>query len=341
MPDLKTLAASLGLSITTVSRALDGYPDVSEATRQRVRAAADAVGYRPNASARRLRKQKTELVAVPLPIAAGRIGTPHLLDLLSGCAERLARAHLALMIAPVAKGESELDLCRRFVDGRRVDAMLLVRTRRQDDRVAYLQSRGLPFVTDGRTESPVAHPWMDGDGQDGFARATRRFIADGHRRIGLVAGEEGFFFAHARAEGWRTALREAGLADDLCAAAELSEQGGFDAASRLLAMPDPPTAILCTTDEMAFGALDAIRRAGRGVAVVGHDNLPGGAFTDPPLSTMRMQGADLGQRIAEILLGAMEGKPAESLQILNPVAFVDPQSHLRPAAEPSTTGRTT
>lgn len=341
MPDLKTLAASLGLSITTVSRALDGYPDVSEATRKRVREAAEAAGYRPNASARRLRKQKAEVVAVPLPIASGRIGTPHLLDLLSGCAERLAQAHLALMIAPVPKGESELDLCRRFVDGRRVDAMLLVRTRRQDERVAYLQSRGLPFVTDGRTAG-AAHPWMDGDGQDGFARATRRFIADGHRRIGLVSGEEDFFFAHARTEGWRTTMAEAGLASDLIAVGDLSEQGGFDAASRMLALPDPPTALLCTTDEMAFGALGAIRRAGRGVAVVGHDNLPGGAFTDPPLSSMRMQAENLGHSIAELLLGAMDGKPAESLQILNPVAFVDRQSHLRhPSAGPSITGRTT
>ena len=338
MPDLRSLARSLDLSTTTVSRALDGYSDVSEATRQRVR---EAAGYRPNASARRLRKQKAEVVAVPLPIASGRIGTPHLLDLLSGCAERLARAHLALMIAPVPKGESELDLCRRFVDGRRVDAMLLVRTRRQDERVAYLQSRGLPFVTDGRTEG-AAHAWMDGDGRDGFLRAARRFIADGHRRIGLVGGDEDFFFAHARAEGWRAALREAGLAQDLHAQGELSEQGGFEACRRLLALPDPPTAILCATDEMAFGALGAIRAGGRDVAVVGHDDLPAGAYTDPPLSSMRMAGENLGQRIGELLLGAMEGRPAEELQILNPVAFVDRQSHLRRStAGPSTTGRKT
>lgn len=142
MANLKQLAQSLGLSITTVSRALDGYADVSAATRERVREAADKVGYRPNASARRLRRQRAELVAVTLPSDPGHIGPPHFLDMLSGCAEHLAAAGLNLVIAPVPRGESELDICRRFVDGRRVDAMLLVRTKRKDERVEFLQSRG-------------------------------------------------------------------------------------------------------------------------------------------------------------------------------------------------------
>lgn len=329
MTNLRELAQSLGLSITTVSRALDGYSDVSEATRKRVREAADLAGYRPNASARRLRKQRAELVAVPLPMEAGRIGTPHLLDVLSGCAERLAQEKLNLMIAPVPKGESELEICRRFVDGRRVDAMLLVRTRRQDERVAFLQSRGVPFVTDGRTENPVPHAWLDGDGFDGFRRATERFIAERHVRIGHVAGNQEFYFAHVRAEGWRAALRAAGRADDLMAVAELSERGGFEATRRLLDAADPPTAILCTTDEMALGALGAIRASGRDVAVVGHDNLASGAFTTPPLSTMAMTGDALGHRFAELLLGAMRGEPVESLQELHPVVFIDRESHRR------------
>lgn len=330
MTNLRELAESLNLSITTVSRALDGYSDVAEATRNRVRQAADAAGYRPNASARRLRRQRAEVVAVPLPIAAGRIGTPHLLDLLSGCAERLAQEQFNLMIAPVPKGESEIDICRRFVDGRRVDAILLVRTRRQDERVAFLQSRSVPFVTDGRTENPQPHPWLDGDGEDGFRRATERFIADGHGRIGHVAGNQDFFFAHARAAGWRGAMAAAGLPADLLAVGDLSEQGGFDATQALLAAQDPPTALLCTTDEMAIGALGALRAAGRSAAVVGHDNLPLGAFTHPSLSTMSMQGEALGHRVAELIIGAMAGRPAAELQDLRPVRFVDRESHLWP-----------
>lgn len=335
MTNLKQLAQSLELSITTVSRALDGYADVSPATRERVRAAAERAGYRPNASARRLRKQRAELVAVTLPNDPGHIGPPHFLDMLSGCAEHLAGAGLNLVIAPVPKGESELDICRRFVDGRRVDAMLLVRTRRSDERVAFLQSRGIPFVTNGRTENPIPHPFIDGDGEAAFHEATRRFQAAGHSRIGHIAAPQDYYFAHARRVGWQDAMREAALACDLLSENAPTEQGGYLAALDLLGHSLPPTALLCATDEMAIGALRALRETNGGadIAVVGHDDLPIGAYSSPALSTMRMTGENLGARLAGLLLRAIAGEPAQELQELLPVEFVDRASHLpRPAA---------
>ena len=329
MSNLKQLAQSLGLSITTVSRALDGYADVAKATRERVRAAADKANYLPNASARRLRKQRAELVAVTLPSDPGHVGPPHFLDMLSGCAERLAGAGFNLVIAPVPTGESELDLCRRFVEGRRVDAMLLVRTRRKDERVDFLQSRGIPFVTNGRTENLVPHPFIDGDGWTGFHAATVRFQADGHRRIGHVAAPQDYYFAHVRRMGWQTAMQEGGLVADLVAENLPTEQGGYRAALELLRRPSPPTALVCATDEMAIGALRALRetRGGDGIAVVGHDDLPMGAYVSPALSTMRMTGEHLGARFASLLLRAIAGEPAEALQELHPVEFVDRASH--------------
>lgn len=332
MTNLKQLAQLLGLSITTVSRALDGYADVSAATRERVREAAEKAGYHPNASARRLRKQRAELVAVTLPSDPGHIGPPHFLDMLSGCAEHLATAGLNLVIAPVPRGQSELDMCRRFVDGRRVDAMLLVRTKRKDERVEFLQSRGIPFVTNGRTESPQQHPFIDGDGFAGFHAATARFHAAGHRRIGHVAGPQDYYFAHVRRMGWKAAMEEAGLPADLCAEAAPTEQGGYLAALELLRQPQPPTALLCATDEMAIGALRALREIdiGDNISIVGHDDLPMGAFASPPLSTMRMTGENLGANFASLLLRAIAGEPAENLQELHPITFVDRDSHCRP-----------
>ncbi|RWX33659.1 LacI family DNA-binding transcriptional regulator [Rhizobium leguminosarum] len=333
MANLKQLAQSLGLSITTVSRALDGYADVSAATRERVREAADKVGYRPNASARRLRRQRAELVAVTLPSDPGHIGPPHFLDMLSGCAEHLAAAGLNLVIAPVPRGESELDICRRFVDGRRVDAMLLVRTKRKDERVEFLQSRGIPFVTNGRTESLLSHPYIDGDGFAGFRAATLRFHAAGHRRIGHIAGPQEYYFAHDRCRGWRAAMEECGLATDLCAEGAPLEQGGYLAALELLRQPSRPTALVCATDEMAIGALRALREVdgGNQISIVGHDDLAMGAFTSPPLSTMRMTGENLGASFASLLLRAIAGEPAEELQELHAIEFVDRDSHRRPA----------
>lgn len=332
MTNLKQLAQSLGLSITTVSRALDGYSDVSPVTRRRVQEAAHQAGYHPNASARRLRKQRAELVAVTLPSEPGHIAPPHFLDMLSGCAEHLASAGLNLVIAPVPNGESELNMCRRFVDGRRVDAMLLVRTKRHDERVEFLQSRGIPFVTNGRTESAVQHPYIDGDGFSGFHAATLRFHRAGHSRIAHIAAPQEYFFAHARRQGWEAAMNQCGLTADLYAERMPTEQGGYEAALALLSGAEKPTAIVCATDEMAIGVQRALREVdgGQAVSIIGHDDLPIGAFASPPLSTMRMTGGDLGRSFASLLLRAIAGEAAETLQELHAIEFVDRESHMGP-----------
>ncbi|PSH70358.1 LacI family transcriptional regulator [Phyllobacterium brassicacearum] len=331
MSNLRQLAQSLGLSITTVSRALDGYSDVSAKTRQRVVDAAARAGYQPNASARRLRRRRAELVAVTLPAAPGHIGPPHFLDILSACAEQLALSGLNLVIAPVPRGQSELEMCRRFVSGQRVDAMLLVRTKRRDERVELLQSCGIPFVTHGRTESAQPHAFLDGDGFSGFRDATERFIADGHTLIGHIAGPQEFSFAHHRRLGWEDALNRFKLTSELIVEGDPTEHGGYAAAKALMSATIKPTAILCATDEMAVGALRALREVPDGnlVSIVGHDDLPMSAFTDPPLSTMRMNGEDIGVRIATLLLRAINGEAPELLQEIHPLEFLPRASHHR------------
>lgn len=333
MSNLKQLAKSLGLSITTVSRALDGYPDVSKLTRKRVQEAAKKTGYQPNASARRLRRKHAEMVAVPLPSTPGRIGPPHFIDILSDCAEHLAIAGLSLVIAPVPGGQSELEMCRRFVDGQRIDAMLLVRTKRHDERVEFLQSRGIPFVTHGRTEAETPHPFIDGDGLAAFRDAVFRFADDGHVNIGHLAGPEEYNFAHLRRMGWETALIQRQLRTDLVATADLTERGGYKAAQILMSNDVKPTAIISATDEMAIGALRALREieGGDAVSIIGHDNLPMGAYSHPMLSTMHMTGTDFGKRLASLLLRAINNEPVETLQELYPVEFVARESHRRSA----------
>ncbi|MBB3612625.1 substrate-binding domain-containing protein [Rhizobium sp. BK602] len=331
MSNLKQLAKSLGLSITTVSRALDGYSDVAPATRLRVEEAARHAGYQPNASARRLRRQRAELVAVPLPSAPGQISPPYFIDMLSDCAEHLAIAGLNLVIAPVPRGQSELDMCRRFVDGHRVDAMVLVRTKRNDERVEFLQSRGIPFVAHGRTEARVPHAFIDGDGHAAFREATLRFVKDGHDSIGHLAGPGDYNFAHLRRGGWEAGLSEAGLSADLLEVGDPMERGGYQAAKALMSGKHKPTAILCCTDEMAIGALGALREieGGDRVSLIGHDDVPMSAYSDPPLSTMHMTGANFGERLASLLLRAIAGEDPATLQEIYPVDFVPRQSHQR------------
>jgi LacI family transcriptional regulator len=329
--NLKLLARSLGLSITTVSRALDGYSDVAPATRERVQAAAQAMNYRPNPAARSLRRRKAEAVAVTLPTEPGQFGPPIFLNMLAACGQRLAEEGLDLMLLPTAGRAGEMDTYRRLLDGRRTDAVIVVRTRLEDERVGFLKERGIPFVTHGRTARSEEHAFIDGDGEAGFRDAARQLVASGHRRIAHIAAPQDLTFAHLRRKGWLAALEEVGSSEPLEYTAQPTEAGGYEATQWLLQQGAPPTALLCATDSMAIGALSALRErglaAGRDIAVIGHDNLPSAAFTDPPLSSMEIAAPDVGRQLAEMLIARLGGRDGRELQTILPVRQVPRATH--------------
>lgn len=325
MSSLRTLAKSLNLSITTVSRALDGYSDVSEKTRQRVKEAADASGYTPNAAARRLRKGTTEVVMMVLPAEPGHFNEPLYIGLLATLGERLAKVGYDLALISAAPGPGELKAYRRIVEGRRADAVVVVRTRRDDPRVRYLAGTDFPFVVMGRTEIDQPYAFVDGDGEQAFASATNRLQALGHKRITHIAAPATFTFAMLRRNGYEAAMREAKLEPDVIEE-EFSHEGGSRAATLALSRPQPPTALLCSTDIMAIGALKAARSLGfsvpHDVSIMGHDNIPAGEQTDPPLTTMELPLEETGRLLAEMALARIGGVGPETLTRIMPVQFV-------------------
>jgi LacI family transcriptional regulator len=323
---LRQLAGSLGLSPTTVSRALAGYPDVSASTRARVEAAAAAAGYRPNPTAQRLRKKTTDTVAFLMTRAEDQPYEPLFVDLLTAVADRLAREGLDLVLVTPPEGD-EVAACRRIAEERRADGVVVVRTRRVDPRVRFLSERGVPFVSFGRTEERAPHAFVDTDGELAFYEATLALARMGHRRIAHISADQGYTFAHLRASGWRTAMAELGLSAALAADGAPTARTGHRLAAGLLAAPgDAPTALLCTSDRMALGAMRAVREAGlmpgRDVAVVGHDDLPTSAYADPPLASMSFDLGGVGRRLAEALVARMGGAPAEDLCEVWPVRHV-------------------
>lgn len=325
MSSLRILAAHLGLSVTTVSRALAGYSDVAEATRDRVRDAADRIGYRPNAMARRLRMGRTDAVAFVIPRRPDGPYEPLFVDLMAAVGERLAHEGLDLVVV-TERGDDPLAAYRHVVDDRRADAVVVVRTLQRDPRVAYLNDVGFPFITFGRTEEPVPHAFVDGDGTEGFRVATEHLHALGHRHIAHVGAAERYAFADYRLEGWRNAVDALGLRHDLVMTGEATPEAGYEIARRFLGLRERPTALLCATDRMAFGAIRAVKEAGfvpgRDVSVVGHDNLPSASYADPPLSTMEVAIAAAGARLAELVLDRIGGTAPERLQELWPLSHV-------------------
>ncbi|TLY57216.1 MAG: LacI family transcriptional regulator [Gammaproteobacteria bacterium] len=331
------LARELGLSISTVSRALNGYEDVSPATRQRILKRAKEIGYQPNPGARRLKSGKTSLVGVILPSAGDNVRFVDSVysSLLGGVEVELEGAGYSLIATMQTRNDPvrEAALYENFIRGRWVDALMIVRTRVNDARVELARKAHVPFVTYGRTASTEPHAWVDTDNERAFYLATLRQIEFGHERIALLNGPLEYNFARLRQQGYLRALAERGLPQDplLMLNGDLSEVSGYALCRSLLVSAEHATAIVCATDAMAVGAIAACRergiRVGKDVSIMGYGNSSASGFCDPPLTTVDHAVFDNGRHIGQSLLRLLRGaaKPAD-IHYLEPVVLVPRQS---------------
>jgi LacI family transcriptional regulator len=325
------LAQALNLSVSTVSRALNGYSDVAPATRQRVEAMAREMNYRPNVAARRLVSGTTRAIGVTLPtLEAGDEFIDWMYSgLLAGVTAALDGSGYYL-VATSAGGrglEAELALYRNLIEGNWADALLIVRTRVHDPRVQLAQEAGIPFVTYGRTETGLPYSWVDPDNEAAFALATNRQLGFGHRRIALIDGPDEFYFSLLRRRGYEGALAAAGVEPDaaLVRHGNLSVQSGYALTMELLNQKSPPTSILCAVDNMAFGAIAACRQrglvVGRDISVMGYSNSPMASYSNPELTTLEHRVFENGRHVGESLLRLLGGE-APGRGYLEPVQLV-------------------
>lgn len=330
---IRKLAEILELSISTVSRALNGYPDVNPETRARVEEAARAIGYRPNPAARRLVTGRTNAVGIVLPLPRGKFIDPYFAGVLSGANELLLSRNYHLLATAIPFQADERDLYERFVQGGWVDGVIVGRTRVHDSQIDYLVEHNIPFVAFGRTRTEHPYAWLDTDNEGAFERLARELVDLGHRRIAFLNGPLEYSFAELRCQGVKRGLASVGLTMETqwYEEVDLSEQGGREAAIRILNRPDRPTAFICVNDTTAIGVMSACReqglRVGRDVSVVSYDNIEQSAFTDPPLSTIDVPVYEIGRKLADMLLRRIEGEPVESLQELVELDWIPRQSH--------------
>ncbi len=339
------LAAELGVTKSTVSRALNGYPDISEATRERVRALAQANGYLATSAARNLKRGRRETIGVVLPVHSGTMSQPFLAEFFDAVSRTLHASGYDLLTATARSREDALKAHERLIAARKVDGFILPRTEVRDARVGLLRERGVPFVSHGRTAHKAHHAWFDIDNVAAFRMAVAHLAELGHRRVAFVGGPGSFNFASQRLEGYHAGLREAGLpADDsLVISGTLDAPSGLDSGRRLLDLAKPPTAIVCATDAIAVGVMRALTerrlRAGRDVAVTGYDDIPLAAFLDPPLTTFSQEIEKSGERVAGMLLELIAGARPEDLQELHDAVFVRRASDGGPLGKSETAER--
>ena len=320
---LKDIAARLNLSVTTVSRALGGYPDVAAETRRRVLQAAEEMGYYPNVIAQRLRKRRTDTIGFVIPTFGPRFSDPYFTELLAGIGNEAARQQFELLIATRSPDTpEERETYERMVYGRRVDGLLIARTRRRDERIAFLRRNGFPFVTFGRWEGELDFPYLDVDGQAGMEQATQHLIDLGHRRIAYIGAPSELMFAHFRLQGYRQAMQRNGLPidEELVTVGDLTQKGGYEAAQRLLKLDDPPTAVLAANDLTALGVVSAVQErglvVGRDLSVVGFDNIPQVEHSHPPLTTISQPIYEIGVTICRMLIQLLRGEELVERQLL-------------------------
>jgi LacI family transcriptional regulator len=327
---LKDLAARLGLSITTVSRALAGYGDVAEATRQRVLRAAEEMGYVPDATARRLQKGRTDTLGFVIPTHGPRFSDPFFSELLSGIGNEAAQQNFDLLVSTRSPDTPEEETSyRRMVEGRLVDGLLVVRTRVKDRRIAYLSGMGFPFVTFGRSDLDVDYAYVDENGCRGTEMVAQHLMELGHRRLAFISAPEGLMFCHSRRAGLDAALQrnDLSLPPEYVVVGDLTQQGGFAAMNELLDLSPPPTAVVACNDLMALGAISAAQKrglsVGRDIAIAGFDDIPPAEHSHPSLTTVRQPIFAIGCRICDMLIRLIRGEElAERHVLLQPELVV-------------------
>jgi LacI family transcriptional regulator len=319
---LKTLSEHLGLTEGTVSRALNDYPDISAKTRERVRDAARELGYKPNSNARRLAKGIAECVGFVLPASESHFSEPFLGELLDGLTDALSKRNWDLTVSVARSSDSELDIIDRLIRSGRVSGLIVMRTHTVDGRIEFLKKSGTPFVAHGRTADPDGYAWLDIDNEQAFVDAVAHLHALGHHRIAHIGGHEAFNFARLRRLGYRRGLADHGIdyRADYDVSSEMSDQAGNEAMQRLLSLDEMPTAIVCVSDMVALGAMQAIRaaglRPGREISVIGYDGVPQGEHSDPPLTTMAQPLTRAGRRLGDMLLAVIDGADPQDNQEL-------------------------
>lgn len=329
MIKLKDLAEQLNLSPTTVSRALNGYPEVSERTRERVREAAARLNYRPNASAHRLATGRAGAIGAVLPTNRNLLVDPHFVEFLAGIGERLAEDEIDIVLSPA--GTDELASYRRMAAGTRADLIILSAPSVDDPRIDLLGELDFPFLVHGRSNRQVDHAWLDIDNAGAFEQATRYLLDLGHRRIALINGEARLVFARDREEGYRRALADRGQKPDarLIANGPMTDEVGYRAMERFLAGSERPSAIVVSSMMMAIGAFRAIRAAGlelgSDISMIAHDDVFPFINADrmvPPMSTTRSPIRAAGTRVAELAIELLTGRPAATIGELWPVDLI-------------------
>ena len=322
---IKDIARKLNISIAAVSRALDGYPDISPETRRRVEETARAMGYVPNRAARQLRRKRSDTLGFILPVSAPRFADPFYSEFIEGLGDETAAQGFDLLITTAApETDAEQSTYRSWVQSNKVDGVVLNRVRLRDWRVQFLAENQIPFAGLELSQDGVTYPHVTTESRAAFRGLVQHLAQAGFSRLAYIGGWPESLIQHERQAGFVAGVLQSGLElrPEWLATADFTSEGGYLAAMNLLNLTERPDALLCITDETAFGALRAAQEQGltpgREVSVTGFDGVRESRYTNPPLTTLDVPVYEIACTLVRLLCTRMKNEPLMEQRIVFP-----------------------
>jgi LacI family transcriptional regulator len=309
---IKKLAEHLGLSKSTVSRALNGYNDVNANTRKKVLAAAQELGYRANPTAKRLASGRSRNVGIILPAASRMFVSPAFSKVLAGAAALLSKYDYQLIVTTISESQDEQQVYSQLTSGGLVDGLFIVRTRSDDARIKMLTDQNFPFVCHGFIEGFDSESFVDVDNQQAFYELTKRQINLGHTRIAFLDAPIELTLSQARQQGYLKAMREANLEvnDKWLLNGELNEDAAMAMTKEVMSLAKRPTSILCADDTMALGTIAACEELGYqpgiDVAIAGYGDYEHSRYSKPSITSLSYDTLAVGEEMAKLMLNKLE-----------------------------------
>ena len=320
-PTLRTIAEMTNLAITTISRALNNAPELSQETRERVQKIAAEIGYVPDRTALRLKTGRTHVISLILDPHDEILGFGQ--SMVSGLTAALRGTPYHLVITPSFANAEPIDPINYVVRNKMADGVIFARTEPQDARVKLLLENDFPFVSHGRTELATPHPFVDYDNFTFAYHAVKRLAAKGRKRVSIVLPPARFTFGKHLRDGFMTAVRETGVAWEIPAGISLDDDGDAIrvATMRRVGEPAPPDGYVCPGDAAALavmaGITDAGKAIGRDADLVAKQTSGIFGLVRPKVDAIYEDTALAGQQMGELLLRRIHGERPEDLQVLH------------------------
>lgn len=317
---INDVASEAGVSISTVSVALNGREGVSEQTRRRIITVAESIGWVPSLGGRSLSQGRAFAVGMVLrrnpkvveadPFFAGFIG---------GVESVLERQGYALVLQLATSRQRMVERYRLLAQNRRIDGVFLTDLLVTDPRIRLLADLEVPTVAVNPSRGSKAFPAVRQDHVPGLRDLMAYLVSLGHERIAHVRGKKGFIHTLQREQGWQDGLSAAGIPPGPISDGDFTLESGARAADQLMTSYDRPTAVMCANDLMAIGFIGRASAMGfavpQDVSVTGYDGIQLGEFTRPRLTTLTTSPHDLGREAAKLLLACIDGDQVSDVDI--------------------------